>query len=113
MKKDTVYTLYWFFASAPFATAIPLFFLMPEHVPPYFYALAMIERGGTRWELFMIPAVWMIASLVLHLIFKILERSLDILPARLAIPRVLTSVIFCGLAISMELILYRNAMMML
>lgn len=113
MKKETIYTLYWFFAAAPFATAIPLFFLMPEHVPARVYALAMIERAGTRWELFLIPATWFLASAVLHFVFKMLERTTDTLPLRLIIPRILTSVIFCALAIVMELLLYQTAMMML
>ncbi|NLA96329.1 MAG: hypothetical protein GX838_05770, partial [Clostridiaceae bacterium] len=55
MKKDTVYVIYWFFALAPFLTALPLFFLMPENVAARYYALAWFERQGTRWEVFLIP----------------------------------------------------------
>ena len=112
MKKDTVYTIYWFFAQAPFLTALPLFFLMPENVAARYYALAMIEREGTRWELFLIPAAWLIADIALHFVFKLLERSMDDLPLRLAATRVLTAGIFCGLAIASELFLYQSAMVL-
>ncbi len=111
MKKDTIYTIYWFFALAPFLTALPLFFLMPENVAARYYTIAMIEREGTRWEVFLIPAAWLLADLVLHLVFRFLERSLETLPLWLAISRVATAGIFCGLAISSELMLYRSAMM--
>lgn len=111
MKKDTIYTIYWFFALAPFLTALPLFFLMPENVAARYYTIAMIEREGTRWEVFLIPAAWLLADLVLHFVFRFLERSLETLPLWLAISRVATAGIFCGLAISSELMLYRSAMM--
>ncbi len=111
MKKDTVYTIYWFFALAPFLTALPLFFLMPENVAARYYALAMIEREGTRWELFLIPLGWLLAHVVVHFVFRLLERSMDDLPITLAISRILTAGIFCALAITSELFLYRSAMM--
>lgn len=111
MKKDTAHTIYWFFALAPFLTALPLFFLMPENVAARYYALAIIEREGTRWELFLIPLGWLLAQLAAHFVFRFLEKSLDDLPLLLALPRILTSGIFCVLAITSELFLYRSAMM--
>lgn len=111
MKKDTIYSIYWFFAVAPFLTALPLFFLMPENVAARYYALAMIEREGTRWEMFLIPAGWFLADVVLHFVFRLLERSTDNLPLTVIIPRILTAAIFCALAIATELLLYQAAMM--
>ncbi len=111
MKKDTVYVIYWFFALAPFLTALPLFFLMPENVAARYYALAMVERQGTRWEVFIIPAGWLAADLVLHYVFRLVERRLDILPWGLTISRLAIAGIFCALAITTELLFYRSAMM--
>ena len=47
MKKDTVYTIYWFFDMAPFLTALKIFFLMPENVDARYYDMDMIKREGT------------------------------------------------------------------
>ncbi|HHX30862.1 MAG TPA: hypothetical protein GX720_06525 [Clostridiaceae bacterium] len=111
MKKDTVYTIYWFFALAPFITALPLFFLMPENAAARYYALAMLEREGTRFEVFLIPAVWLLADVVLHMVYRFLERPYALLPLRLAIPRIATAAIFCAFAITAELLFYQAAMM--
>ena len=111
MKKDTVYSIYWFFAVAPFLTALPLFFLMPENVSARYFALAMIERVGTRWEMFLIPAGWFLADVALHFVFRLIERSTDVLPLTVIIYRLLPAAIFCALAIATELLLYRAAMM--
>lgn len=111
MKKDTLYTIYWFFALAPFLTALPLFFLMPENVAARYYALAMLERQGTRWEIFIIPAGWFAADLVLHYVFKLVERRIDLLPLGLVVSRLSTAGIFCAFAITTELLFYRSAMM--
>ncbi len=111
MKKEATYAIYWFFSLAPFLTAVPLFFLMPEKVPARILALTVIERMGTRWEVFLIPLSWLIASIVLDIIFRMIERtSGDILPMRMAVTRILMAIVFCTLAIYMELILYRAAM---
>lgn len=111
MKKEATYTIYWFFSLAPFLTAVPLFFLMPEKVPARILTLAVIERQGTRWELFLIPLSWLIASVILDFIFRMIERSSgSVLPMRMAVTRILMAIIFCTLAIYMELILYRTAM---
>ena len=111
MKKDTVYIIYWFFALAPFLTALPLFFLMPENVAARYYALALVERQGTRWEVFLIPAGWLVADIVLHYVFRFLERRAEILPWRLTVSRLAVASIFCAFAITTELLLYRSAMM--
>ncbi|MFA5586706.1 MAG: hypothetical protein WDA02_09315 [Saccharofermentanales bacterium] len=111
MRKDTIYLIYWFFALAPFLTALPLFFLMPENVAARYYALAMIERQGTRWEVFLIPAGWFAADLVLHYVFRLLERHTDPLPLRIALPRLATAGIFCIFAIGTELLFYYSTMM--
>ncbi len=111
MKKDTIYVIYWFFALAPFLTALPLFFLMPENVAARYLALAIIERQGTRWEVFLIPTGWLAADIVLHYVFRFLERKSEMIPLGLAISRLATAGIFCTFAIATELLLYRSAMM--
>ncbi len=111
MRKEAAYTIYWFFSLSPFLTAFPLFFLMPEKVPARVLALTMIERQGTRWEVFLIPLSWLIASIVLDVIFRMIERSAgSILPVKMVVTRVSMAIVFCSLAIYMELILYRAAM---
>ena len=111
MKKEATYAIYWFFSLAPFLTAIPLFFLMPEKVPARILALTVIERQGTRWELFLIPLSWLIAAVILDIIFRMIERTSGaVLPMRMVVKRILMALIFCTLAIYMELILYRTAM---
>ncbi len=111
MKKDTVYVIYWFFALAPFLTALPLFFLMPENVAARYYALAILERQGTRWEVFLIPAAWLAADIVFHYVLKLVERRADPLPMGLVISRLAIAGTFCAFAIATELLLYRSAMM--
>ncbi|NMB29167.1 MAG: hypothetical protein GX991_03810 [Clostridiaceae bacterium] len=111
MKKEATYAIYWFFSLAPFLTAIPLFFLMPEKVPARILALTVIERQGTRWELFLIPLSWLIAAVILDIIFRMIERTSGaVLPMRMVVTRILMALIFCTLAIYMELILYRTVM---
>jgi hypothetical protein len=111
VRREATYTIYWFFSLAPFLTAVPLFFLMPEKVPARILALTMIERHGTRWEVFLIPLSWLIVSVVIDVIFRMIERSSgSVLPMRMAVTRILMAIIFCTLAIYMELILYRAAM---
>ncbi|HNZ64149.1 MAG TPA: hypothetical protein PKH23_07500 [Bacillota bacterium] len=111
MKREGAYTIYWFFSLAPFLTAFPLFFLMPENVPARVLALTMIERQGTRWELFLIPLSWLVAAIIIDIIFRMIEKSSErILPIVLVVTRIAMSIIFCTLAIYMELMLYRAAM---
>ncbi len=92
-------------------TAIPLFFLMPEKVPARILAFTVIERMGTRWEVFLIPLSWLIAAVVVDILFRMLERSSgSMLSMRMAVSRILVALVFCTLAIYMELVLYRAAM---
>lgn len=113
IDRSFVYAIYWFFAVAPFITAIPLFFLMPESLPSRVYPFVEKELPGSRWELFLIPAAWFVANVVLHYVFYFIERSHDKMPTHIAILRVLTSVIFAALAIIMELFVYQTAMISL
>jgi hypothetical protein len=111
MRKDVTHGIYWFFSVAPFVTAIPLFFLMPEKVPARILAFTVIERMGTRWEVFLIPLSWLIAAVVVDILFRMLERSSgSMLSMRMAVSRILVALVFCTLAIYMELVLYRAAM---
>ncbi len=110
IDRSFVNAIFWFFAIAPFITAIPLFFLMPESLPSRVYPFIAMEKPGSRWELFLIPAAWFVANVVLHYVFYLIERSQKKLTMQVAILRVVTAVIFAALAIIMELFVYRTAM---
>ncbi|HHX20089.1 MAG TPA: hypothetical protein GX728_06625 [Clostridiaceae bacterium] len=111
MRKDVTHGIYWFFSLAPFLTAIPLFFLMPEKVPARILAFTVIERLGTRWEVFLIPLSWLVVAVVVDIVLRVIERSSgSMLSMRMVVTRILLALIFCTLAIYMELILYRTAM---
>ena len=109
MKKTPLRYLLVFALALPLA--LPLFFLMPENVAARYYALAILERQGTRWEVFLIPTGWLAADIVLHYVFRLVERRADPLPLGLAASRLATAGIFCAFAITNELLLYRSAMM--
>lgn len=110
IDRSFVYLIFWFFAIAPFITAIPLFFLMPESLPSRVYPFAEAKMPGSRWELFLIPAAWFVANVVLHYVFLLIERSQGKMPLHVAILRVVAAVVFAALAIVMELFVYRTAM---
>jgi hypothetical protein len=60
-----------------------------------------------------LPLSWFVAEVILHVFFWLLERTYEHLPLGLVVPRMLIVVIFCGLAIAMELMLYRASMLVL
>ena len=50
-------------------------------------------------------------TVILDVIFRMIERTSGaVLPMRMVVTRILMALIFCTLAIYMELILYRTAM---
>lgn len=111
MERKIVVNIFWFLIVAPFMTAAPLYFLMPEKLSSEVDVFGLTGFWRHRMQIFGIPLVFFLVGclvyLISHLIGRRLKRGQRILSGVLAA----IGFALCIAAIGMELTLYRMSMM--
>jgi uncharacterized membrane protein len=75
MKVKAINLIYWILACLPLIVTIVVFPYFPDTIPAHYNASGLVDRYGSKFELFILPAVIIVIAVFFMFFFSYVEKK--------------------------------------